>query len=98
MFITNNHASFHLWGKENLVKHQKVSIYYEQDCSFKLIDFFSINKQITIITIVVQNREKFCLCFTKINTKSFSGSPKLPLIPKVSPSLNIKKLFLRLSV
>ena len=31
MFITNNHASFHLWGKENLVKHQKVSKYYDHD-------------------------------------------------------------------
>ena len=28
---------------------------------------------------------------------SFSGQPKLPLIPKVGPSPNIKKLFLRLS-
>ena len=23
MFITNNHALFHLWWKQNLVKHQK---------------------------------------------------------------------------
>ena len=33
MFITNNHDSFHLWWKENLVKHQKVSKCYDQDCS-----------------------------------------------------------------
>ena len=33
MFITNNHNSFHLWWKKNLVKHQKVSKYYDQDCS-----------------------------------------------------------------
>ena len=32
MFISNNRASFHFWGKENLVKHQKVSKYYENDC------------------------------------------------------------------
>ena len=32
MFISNNRASFHLWWKENLVKHQKVSKYYENDC------------------------------------------------------------------
>ena len=32
MFIGNNRASFHLWRKENLVKHQKVSKYYETDC------------------------------------------------------------------
>ena len=30
--ITNNHVSFHLWGKENLLNHQKVSKYYEHDC------------------------------------------------------------------
>ena len=33
IFITNNHDSFHLWWKENLAKHQKVSKYYDQDCS-----------------------------------------------------------------
>ena len=32
MLINNNHALFHLWGKENLVKHQEVSKYYENDC------------------------------------------------------------------
>ena len=33
-FITNNQSSFQLRWKENLVKHQKVSEYYENDCSF----------------------------------------------------------------
>ena len=33
MFISNNRASFHLWCKENLVKHQKVSKYYKNGCS-----------------------------------------------------------------
>ena len=33
MFITNNEDSFHLWRKKNLVKHQKASKYYGQDCS-----------------------------------------------------------------
>ena len=32
MFITNNHASFHLWGKEILVKCQKVFKYYFYGC------------------------------------------------------------------
>ena len=36
MFINNNHASFHLWLKENLFKHQRVSKYYESDCGFKI--------------------------------------------------------------
>ena len=31
-FITNNHASFHFWLKENLLNHQKVTKYYELDC------------------------------------------------------------------
>ena len=35
MFISNNHALLHFWCKENLVKHQKVSKYYENDCSYK---------------------------------------------------------------
>ena len=34
IFITNNHNSFHLWSKKNLAKHQNVSTYYDQDCSF----------------------------------------------------------------
>ena len=32
MFITNNRASFHLGRKENLVKHQKVSKYFDNGC------------------------------------------------------------------
>ena len=31
-FITNNHASFYSWWKENLLKYRKVSKYYEHDC------------------------------------------------------------------
>ena len=34
MFITNNDASFHLWGKESLVKYQKVSKCYDHNCRF----------------------------------------------------------------
>ena len=32
MFISNNHASFHLWRKGCLEKHQRVSKYFENDC------------------------------------------------------------------
>ena len=32
MFISNNCASFHLWWKKYLVKHHKVTKYYENDC------------------------------------------------------------------
>ena len=37
--ISNNRASFHLWRKENLVKHQKVSKYYENDRRILLVAF-----------------------------------------------------------
>ena len=37
-FITNNLVSFHLWWKENLVKYQKVSKFYENDCSYHIND------------------------------------------------------------
>ena len=32
MFISNNRPLFQLWWNENLVKHPKVSKYYETDC------------------------------------------------------------------
>ena len=38
-FITNIRASFHLWWKENLVKHQNVPQYYCNDCSYFLVKF-----------------------------------------------------------
>ena len=44
MFITNNHASFHLWWKENLAKHQKASKYYENDCRYLKIGKLWIGK------------------------------------------------------
>ena len=31
-FITNNHVSFHLWWKKNLLHYQKVAKCYEHDC------------------------------------------------------------------
>ena len=33
MLISKNRLLFHLWWKESLVKHQKVSKYYETDCT-----------------------------------------------------------------
>ena len=38
IFISNNCTSFHLWWKKKLVKHRKISKYYEIDCrSLKLL-------------------------------------------------------------
>ena len=34
LLVIIKHASFHLWWKENLVKHQNVSKYHDQDCRF----------------------------------------------------------------
>ena len=31
MFISNNHASFHLLLEQNLIRYQKVSKYYDHD-------------------------------------------------------------------
>ena len=39
--------------------------------AFKSNYFFYINKQITIITIIMQTERTFCICFSKINTKFF---------------------------
>ena len=37
MYISNNRPRFHLWWNENLIKHQKVSKYYESDCRLSLV-------------------------------------------------------------
>ena len=37
MIINNNRAMFHLWWKENLAKHEKVSKNYENDCQQNFI-------------------------------------------------------------
>ena len=51
MFINNNHASFHLPWKENLVKHQNVSKYYENDCVQNFLMLF-----MSLVTVpVVKN-------------------------------------------
>ena len=44
MFITNNCTLFHLWWKENLVKHQKVSKYYEMIVESTFIEMIFPNK------------------------------------------------------
>ena len=39
-FIINNHALLHLWWRENLLKHPKVSKYYDKDCILNLFVLF----------------------------------------------------------
>ena len=56
MFIGNNRTSFHLWGKENLVKHRKVPKYHETDCRlFHVLEeimFYSISSLLLSVTQV----------------------------------------------
>ena len=42
IFISNSRPSCHFWWKENLVKHQKVSKYYENDCSLVIHEFWKL--------------------------------------------------------
>ena len=44
-----NQASFHLWWKENLLNHQKVSKYYEHDC---LQSFFPLFMSLSTASVV----------------------------------------------
>ena len=56
MYIIDNGASFYLWWKENLVKHQKVSKYYENDCSFCYIEIIRFHFLLTFSVCIV------CIC------------------------------------
>ena len=53
MFISNNGASFYFWWKENLVKHQKVSKYHENDCRVPLTP--SPVQKIMLLLLILQN-------------------------------------------
>ena len=56
--IINNHALFHLWWKENLVKNEKVSKY----CDY----FYSnISKETTKDTFYVNWKNEFAIFTTK---------------------------------
>ena len=52
MFIGNNHTSFHLWLKETLRKHQKISKYCENDFLQILFLFFTS----LLYSLAVKNR------------------------------------------
>ena len=55
-FISNNHASFHLRCKENLVKHQEAWKYYENDCS--LIFFLLLFSPFWLVGLVSRWEQK----------------------------------------
>ena len=52
VFISNNHALFHLWKKKNLVEYQKVSKYYDHDC---LQIFLLLFMSLLTVSIVQSN-------------------------------------------
>ena len=56
MFISNHRATFHLWRKENLLRHQKVLNYYENDCLQNFLLIFvslltGLYKQLEMLSI-----------------------------------------------
>ena len=53
MSITNNHGSVYMWWKENLVKHQKVSKYYNHDCPQNFILLFMPSLKVPIVKKVI---------------------------------------------
>ena len=75
MFITNNQPLFQLWWKENLVKHQKVSKYYDHDCSLFSHSFIYLSNNLwdgyindkLKISIDFKNKQRKCMkqCFLK---------------------------------
>ena len=63
MFITNNHDSFHLWWKESLLNHQKVSKYFEHVRAQNLLSpFMSFWR-----TLIVNNSDILAeICFISL--------------------------------
>ena len=56
MLISNHRATFHLWRKENLLRHQKVLNYYENDCLQNFLLLFvslltGLYKQLEMLSI-----------------------------------------------
>ena len=67
MFITNNSPLFHLWQKENLAKHQKVSKYYDHDSrhkpDFRKQFFASLDqKAIRLSGVKTIRHQSFTIC------------------------------------
>ena len=70
-FISNNCASFHLWWEQSLVKHQAVSKYYENDCSFVLYSFLNFCQNqgfcsYKIVPIKKECNSKYMITLTQI--------------------------------
>ena len=102
MFITNTCASFHLWWKENLGKHQKVpkilwkshQKYYENDCGFFLICYFPLflkKRNKTWLTYINKQNQEAFIVYNKLWIASFSSAFAIQnIIFKKIPTLRIK--------
>ena len=77
MFISNNRASFHLRWKENLVKHETISKYYESECrTFNIFRNPSEIENIFIWTKVFSNyhiKTKFGVIFESHRRQKCNG-------------------------
>ena len=60
MFICNNRPLLHLWLKEKFIKHQKVSIYYENNC---LQNFLQLLISLLTTPIVKNSHIQAMTCF-----------------------------------
>ena len=84
MFISNNRASFHLWGKGNFLKHQKVSTYYGSCCrkrGFFKGPWFNLSNSRLGLSMVVkiaknmtENKSKNHLLTVKFFNESFCAA------------------------
>ena len=85
MFVTNNHDFFHLWGKKNLVKHQKVSKCYDQDC----LKNFLLHFMSSLRAPIFENSNfviEICLIFLKTSRIKLQmlSIPNLDLSEKIA--------------
>ena len=97
MFISNTRLSFHVWRKENLVKHQKVSKYYATDCSSKKCEHFQLenNQQsnANVLTIAYDhtthdsNNITWCNQITDKKLFSSKGIPNCEVVDKFNDDL-----------
>ena len=68
MFLSNNRASFHLWWKENLLKHQKVSEYCESGCRLHVFIFWECCCLLDFYKMFMKLSNLLCMNFEILKT------------------------------
>ena len=102
MLITNNLASFHFWGKESLVKSQKVLKYFFHNYFQNFLLFFIF----LLIALIVKKRHfgfEFTLSFqkqfwTKLKSLSIANLDLTEKIRKVLIKQDKTEIFFQLSL